>query len=161
MEINEDVRKKTTKKLAEIIGDKIAKDIETSIFNFSVEYTEINDTPFLINSIYDDKTEEILSLLKNKESTYLINALKDNSIVPLKLAFLKPEELNPDKYEQLIKKKEFEEYKKNNVQGSTAFTCTKCKKSRCEVTQKQTRAGDEPPTTFVTCLECDHRYKLN
>ena len=33
--------------------------------------------------------------------------------------------------------------------GSTAFTCAKCKKSNCQVSQQQTRSGDEPPTTFV------------
>ena len=51
--------------------------------------------------------------------------------------------------------------KKNNKTGSSRFTCAKCKKSKCEVTQKQTRAGDEPPTTFVTCLECGHMFKFN
>ena len=54
-----------------------------------------------------------------------------------------------------------EEYKKNNKVGSSAFTCTKCKKSKCSVSQKQTRAGDEPPTTFVSCLECGHTFKFN
>ena len=53
-----------------------------------------------------------------------------------------------------------EEYKKNNKVGSNAFTCSKCKKSKCSVTQKQTRAGDEPPTTYITCLECGNVVKL-
>ena len=90
-----------------------------------------------------------------------MKSLKDKTIDSKKLAFLKPEELNPEKYEQLIKKKEFEEYKKNNASSSNAFTCTKCKKSRCQVSQKQVRAGDEPPTTFVDCLECGFRFKFN
>ena len=62
---------------------------------------------------------------------------------------------------QTLIDKLIEEYKKNNKAGSSAFTCVKCKKSRCEVSQKQTRAGDEPPTTFVTCLECGHTFKFN
>ena len=78
-----------------------------------------------------------------------------------KIALLKPEELNPDKYEKLLKKKEIEEYKKNDIKSSSAFKCSKCKKSKCSVTQKQTRAGDEPATTFVTCLECGHQFSFN
>ena len=74
---------------------------------------------------------------------------------------MKPEELNPDKYENIIKKREMEEYKKKNTSGTSVFVCSKCKKSNCQVSQKQTRAGDEPPTTFVTCLECGYTFKFN
>jgi hypothetical protein len=34
------------------------------------------------------------------------------------------------------------------------------KKSRCDYYQMQTRSADEPMTTFVTCLECDRRWKF-
>jgi len=161
MEIDSSGRNDLIKQISKIVGDKIAKEIENSIFNFSKEYAETNDTPYLIQSIYDSKSEEILCQLLNKESDYLLKALKENKIDAKKLAFLKPEELNPEKYENIIKKREMEEYKKNNKTGSSVFTCVKCKKSRCHVEQKQTRAGDEPPTTFVSCLECGHVFKFN
>ena len=41
------------------------------------------------------------------------------------------------------------------------ISCSKCKKSRCQVAQKQTRSGDEPPTIFVTCLECGFCFTYN
>jgi transcription elongation factor S-II len=50
---------------------------------------------------------------------------------------------------------------KSAKNGSTAFECKKCKKKNSEITQKQTRAGDEPPTTFITCLECGNSFKIN
>jgi DNA-directed RNA polymerase subunit M/transcription elongation factor TFIIS len=161
MDIDSATRNEVIKKIAKIIGDKIAKDVELGILNFSKEYAETNDTPYLFQSIYDSKSEEIISQLANKESQYLVSSLKDKKIDGKKVAFMKPEELNPEKYENIIKKREMEEYKKNNTAGSSVFTCVKCKKSRCQVTQKQTRAGDEPPTTFVTCLECGHTFKFN
>jgi transcription elongation factor S-II len=137
----------------------IAKKIEEGIFVFSNEYATINDTPYLLQSIYDTKSDEIISILTNN-SDYLLEALNNKTIIPEKLVYMKPEELNPEKYEQIIKKRELEEYKKNNGASSDAFTCTKCKKSKCKIEQKQTRAGDEPPTTFVTCLECNHVFKF-
>ena len=161
MDIDSSFRDQTIKTLAKILGDKIGKDVETSINNFSKEFSEINETPYLIQQIYESKVDDIICQLNNKDSDYLIKALKDKKIDPLKVAFMKQEELDPEKYESIIKKRELEEYKKNNKSGSNAFTCVKCKKSRCEVTQKQTRAGDEPPTTFVSCLECGHTFKFN
>jgi transcription elongation factor S-II len=161
MEIDKKIRENTIAKFKKIINEKIAKDVETSIFNFSKEYATINETPYLLDSIYDTKSEEILAQLTNKESDFLVNALKSNKIDGNKIAFMKPEELDPDKYNSIIKKQQMAEYKKNNAEGSNAFTCSKCKKSKCTVSTKQTRSGDEPPTTFVDCLECGHKFKFN
>ena len=161
IEIDKNLSNDILNKLLEYFDESKAQKIEKSIYNFSLQYAECNDTPFLIDSIYENKSNEIISLLDNKESKYLINSLVDDSIDPENLAFMKPEELNPEKYEEIIKKRELEEYKKNNAKGSNVFKCVKCKKSNCQITQKQTRAGDEPPTTFVTCLECSHTFKFN
>ena len=160
MSINTASRNEIKKKITKILNEEIAKNIELSIYNFSVEYAETNDTPSLIQSIYDSKSDEILCQLNNKESLHLINGLKENTIDGKKVAFMKPEELNPEKYENIIKKREVEEYKKNNSASSSVFKCSKCKNSKCQVSQKQTRAGDEPPTTFVTCLECSNVFKF-
>jgi|UniRef100_A0A6C0EED5 DNA-directed RNA polymerase subunit M/transcription elongation factor TFIIS len=160
-EINVDLRSNIINELSKYVDTNKAKKIEQSIYNFSKKYAECNDTLFLIESIYENKSNEIISQLSNKDSKYLINSLQDNSIEAENLAFMKPEELNPEKYEEIIKKRELEEYKKNNTKGSSVFKCVKCKKANCQITQKQTRAGDEPPTTFVTCIECGHTFKFN
>ena len=85
-------REKNIKSLSAIITEKIAKSIETSIYNFAKEYSEVNETPFLIDSIYLDKFNEIYNLLINKKSIFLIEALKTNKIDPTKIALLKPDE---------------------------------------------------------------------
>ena len=168
MEITTVYREQTSNNISDILSggkktkdfDTISRDVEMSIYNFSKEFATMNDTPFLIQDIYDSKVKEIIDQLKNKDSEFLTK-LKNNKIDPLTVAYMKQEEINPEKFESIIKKRELEEYKKNNKAGSSAFTCVKCSKSRCEVTQKQTRAGDEPPTTFVNCLECGHTFKFN
>lgn len=40
------------------------------------------------------------------------------------------------------------------------FQCGKCKQRKCTYYQMQTRSADEPMTTFVTCVVCDHRWKV-
>lgn len=181
MDIDTTTRNDIKNKLTKILGDNLGKDAEDSIYNFSIQYAETQGTPFLLNDIYDSKACEIIDLLSNKDNDYLVKTIKENEkeynklseddikkendvkkrVRAIRIAFLKPEELNPEKYENIIKKREMEEYKKNNSSGSSVFTCVKCKKSKCKVTQRQTRAGDEPPTTFVSCLECGHTFKFN
>lgn len=153
--MDQDKVNQTIKTLTKIVKKEYVKLIEKSINNFAVEYAEINDTPCLLESIYDTKLEEIVNALTKKPD--IISSDEDAS----RIALMKPEELNPDNYEKLLKKKEMEEYKKNDIKSSSAFKCSKCKKSKCSVTQKQTRAGDEPATTFVTCLECGYNFSFN
>ena len=46
------------------------------------------------------------------------------------------------------------------IEASTDdFTCHKCKSKKCSYYQLQTRSADEPMTTFVTCLNCNARWK--
>ncbi len=160
MSINKEQRELVKNKLSKYVKlkDNYNK-IEESIYNYSVEYANTNNTPFLLENIYDTKQIEILSLLET--SNYILTLIKNDTFDILKIAYMKPEELNPDAYETIIKKTQLEEYKKNEKIGTNIFTCSKCKKANCTVVQKQTRAGDEPPTTFVTCLECGNVFRFN
>ena len=62
------------KKIAKVVGDKIAKDVEFSIFSYAKEYAEIQDTPYLLQQIYNDKAQQILCQLLNQD--YLTKSLK-------------------------------------------------------------------------------------
>lgn len=135
--------------------DQLANKIEIGIYDFSIEYAKINDVEMIIESIYDTKVDEIIEGLNNNIN--LVITLED----AYNLASQEPEKINPNKYEKLLKKKEIEEYKKNDIKSSSIFKCSKCKKAKCSVSQQQIRAGDEPATTFVKCLECGHSFSFN
>jgi len=141
--------------LSKLVKKDIAKLIIKNINKFALQYSTENEIPTLIDQIFETKLEEITLALTKKPD------LIQNSDDANKIAFMKQEELFPENYEKIIKKKELEEYKKNDVQSSSAFTCSKCKQKKCSVVQKQTRAGDEPATTFVTCLECGYTFSFN
>ena len=48
----------------------------------------------------------------------------------------------------------------NREKGTGMFKCGKCKERNCTYFQLQTRSADEPMTTFVTCLNCNNRWKF-
>ena len=104
MEIDKITKNNVIKTLEKIIDNKLAVDIEYSIYTYSIEYSEINETPYLLLSIYESTCDNIINLLKNKETPYLLNAIKQGKIDAKKIAFMKPEELNPEKYESIIRR---------------------------------------------------------
>ena len=162
MSLEIDFRNSIVSKFDKFVKDKnISKKIEESIFKFTNDYTEQQGTPFLFESIYENKVNEILKNINDdSENKSLLENIKKEVINAEQIAFLKPEELDPDKYESIIKKKELEEYKKNNKSTTNIFKCSKCKSRKSIVHQQQTRAGDEPMTTYVTCQECGHVFKF-
>jgi transcription elongation factor S-II len=68
------------------------------------------------------------------------------------------------------KKKEMKQAEKlNMLESQTAsdtsaetdqFRCGKCGQRKTKYYQLQTRSADEPMTTFVTCLNCNHRWRV-
>jgi DNA-directed RNA polymerase subunit M/transcription elongation factor TFIIS len=149
----------TKSNINEIINNNsLAEDIESSIYDFTMSSIEDPSLiSILFDNIYEQKSNEILEHFKlNKK--YLLDAISSKQINPKQIADCKAEELNPEKFSKIINKKSYNKYKNNK--GSNIFTCPKCKKAECEVTQKQTRSGDEPPTIFVKCLVCGHVMKF-
>ena len=156
--IDKKLRDEIFKELSKKFGNKVAIKIEQGIYNFSEDYAETNGTPFLIQQIYETKADELICILTNKNLQYIIHAIKQNKIKPEKLAFMRPSELNPEKYSDVVKKQKKNEMKENKQ--SDAFECKKCKQRNCSIVEKQIRSGDEPATPFVTCLECGHVFML-
>uniref|UniRef100_A0A0G4HY61 TFIIS-type domain-containing protein n=1 Tax=Chromera velia CCMP2878 TaxID=1169474 RepID=A0A0G4HY61_9ALVE len=61
---------------------------------------------------------------------------------------------------EMLEEKESDWNKKRmKAKGDGQFTCFKCKSSKTNYTQAQTRSSDEPMTTFVECLNCGNRWK--
>ena len=70
---------------------------------------------------------------------------------------------NPELWSQILQtvhEKDKALYSKKTT-ASIMMYCSGCKrKTKCDYYQMQTRSADEPMTTFVTCLECDKRWKF-
>ena len=98
----------------------------------------------------------------NRNSDFVLNKIKLGLWEPDKIISMKSQILYPDMWEALILKSAKKmEYlgKEKNMQGTSMFKCGKCRLNNCTYFQMQTRSADEPMTTFVTCLNCNKRWK--
>ena len=69
---------------------------------------------------------------------------------------------NPERWRAIIEKTiEKDRALRKSTAASMYMHCSSCKRqTKCDYYQLQTRSADEPMTTFVTCLECDKRWKF-
>lgn len=92
-----------------------------------------------------------------------VSKLNSGEIAPQDFAELSAVDLCPKRWKARIEaqiEKDKHLYS-NTGAASIYFYCSGCKKkSKCDYYQLQTRSADEPMTTFVTCLECDRRWKF-
>ena len=86
-----------------------------------------------------------------------------NSMNPKEFAETTEVDRHPEIWSEIRKQvheKDKARYSKS-ITASIMMYCSGCKrKSKCDYYQMQTRSADEPMTTFVTCLECDKRWKF-
>ncbi len=152
-------RTETMTKIAKLIKDiDAAVRIESGIFEFTLVYCSMKSyIDSMLSAVYNDKVFDTLQNLDPNnvvQNKTLCNAIYDGTINPQTIAFLRPRDVHPDRWDSLVKKAELKEYKKNNMAVTDLYTCWKCKEKRCKVMQLQMRSSDEPMTSIITCLNC-------
>lgn len=168
------IRTKVIENFTELFGDgQLATDFETSLLKSVSELANRE-------SIDKDWSNKIFwNLYRNKAVSLYENLAGSQSYVQNEgnwLEKLKNKELDcqcfvdmaavdicPQRWKSMIEKiieSEKKLYSKNDS-ASIVIWCSGCKKkSKCTYYQMQTRSADEPMTTFVTCLECDKKWKF-
>ena len=98
------------------------------------------------------------SYIGNKNLLIKINK---NEIDLNNIAFMDPNELFPEKWDDIIKDIDAQrklQYSKCVGQKTDIYTCGRCKKNDCRYFEKQTRSCDEKATTFVFCQNCRNTW---
>ena len=161
------------KKLNEFIKNKDKSNvIENSIYNYTIFTSKdrnyiISFNNDLFRTVYKNKLMNLcLNFDKNisfiNNLTFL-NNINNNKIDLNTIAFLRPEEIHPEKWNDIIKNiNAKKQYELSKIIGTRTkmFKCGRCKKNDTTYYKLQERSCDEPMTTNVHCLNCDKRWKM-
>ncbi len=165
-------RNLTLSKIIELINsEEKSKEIEESIYNYSILRAKENSIPLNLDNkkftiIYMNKFMNLYLNLNSKsyiKNDYLINKILNNEIDCKNIAFLSPQELFYKRWEEYLTKKKANEefiYSIGKAFITNEFTCKRCLKNKTSYYQLQTRSSDEPMTTFVKCINCGNNWKF-
>lgn len=98
-----------------------------------------------------------------KNPTHWKDKLLAKEVTATQIAEMSPMDLHIGRWKAQVEAQiEKDKHLYSNKGGASIYLyCSVCKKkSKCDYYQMQTRSADEPMTTFVTCLECDKRWKF-
>jgi len=127
------------------------------------ENIEIDWNNKIFWNMYRSKAISFYEYIRRNKESVLITKLKSGEFTYRQFAEMTAVDLYPAKWKECIERvieSEKKLYAKNES-ASIFMWCSNCKKkSKCDYYQLQTRSADEPMTTFVTCLECDRRWKF-
>ena len=155
----------TFKESFDISDHTIAKNIEISIFNYTLKEATRKkivkkwENKYFVQ-LYVNRLRTLMSNMKGNPT--LLSSIKNKKISKKGLENLTHQEMNPEIWKSLIeaKIKRDKNMTSDNMMAATdQFKCYKCKKRKCTYYEMQTRSADEPMTTFVTCLNCGNRWK--
>ena len=147
--------------------DSIVQNLEKGIFNETIYFCKKNNyelkwSNLLFSKKYSQLARKVIAnLTYTSNSASVKGKILENVFLPETIASKTHEELNPEQYAELKHKIMSKYINVNTVeqQHDGFFKCGKCKSMKTTYTQAQTRSADEPMTTFVTCLNCNNRWK--
>ena len=140
--------------------------MEKGIFNSTIELCKKNnfdlkwsDSNF--SRLYSKEARRILANISyTPNSKDVRKKIIEGEIDSYYVCKLTKEDMNPE-FWQAVK----DAYVPENIKNPTEkpdgmIKCRKCKSMKTEYYQLQTRSADEPMTTYVTCHNCEHRWKF-
>ena len=162
----EEFRSNIRNKICERLHDEShSRNLEKGIFNYALKEADLqkvvkkwDNRQFV--QLYLDRLRSIMCNL----SEDIIAHINDGTLKPQVVAFMTHQELCQDKWAVLIDKKSKRDQQKfeNNMAAATdTFTCRKCKSKKCTFYLQQVKAADEPMTVFITCIDCNNRWKTS
>ena len=165
------IRANISNEFGKLLKNKtLGKKIENSIFKFTIDYLSKDKVIINLNynfkKIYAEKSRSLYNNIdpNNKEigNTNFIKNIKKRNIDIDKIAFMKREEIFPEKWNTYIEKKQADlyfQFEENKSIITDQFKCMACKNNKCSYYSLQIRSCDEPETCFITCLTCQKKWK--
>jgi len=153
------------------LDDLHAKDAEIGIYNWCIEYCDKNkifkswkNNRFTM--LYLEKARSVISNLDKNcylENKCLIDKVKDKTYTPHEIAFMKPENVFPEKWKDITEAfyKKLEHAFENRMEAmSTDIKCFRCKERKVVYQEIFSRSADEAGVVHYLCLNCGSRWKV-
>ena len=171
MSSNDDqFRDRCMKMLEKEIQHPYSRNIEKSIYNYTIDVAEKNDiicdwSVTRFRNLYLSKVRSIYSNLK--DDSYIGNKnfkakILSGEIEHLNIAYLNAYDIYPDNWKLLFDLKAKRDQKRSEIKPEAmtdTYKCRKCGSRKCSYYELQTRSADEPMTQFINCLNCNNRWK--
>ena len=153
-----------------IESEKYSRIIEKSVYNHSIEISKKKNIDRTWNNeifkeLYLSKVRSIYSNL-NKDSyiknTKFLTRIKNDKIDLKNIATLSVYDIFPENWKYMLElksKRDKLKYELKPEAMTDAFKCRKCGSRSTSYYEVQTRSADEPMTQFITCLDCNTRWK--
>jgi len=169
--INDTFRNKIVEKFDSLIYDKCkSRTIEKSIYNYiiklskskNIERSWNND---IFRNLYLSKVRSIFSNLKSDsyiQNKNFLKLVKNGKIDIQNIATMSVYDIFPENWKETLElksKKDKLKYELKPEAMTDAFKCRKCGSRSTSYYEVQTRSADEPMTQFITCLNCNNRWK--
>ena len=169
--INDTFRNKIVEKFDTLILDTSkSRNVEKSIYNYiinlsknkNIHRTWDND---IFRNLYLSKVRSIYSNLKNDsyiQNNNFLTLVKNGKIDIKNIATMSVYDIFPENWKETLElksKKDKLKYELKPEAMTDAFKCRKCGSRSTSYYEVQTRSADEPMTQFITCLDCNTRWK--
>jgi DNA-directed RNA polymerase subunit M/transcription elongation factor TFIIS len=162
------IRDRVTENFAEFFDSELScKHLEEAILHVVCEQAikeniEVDWNNRVFWNMYRSRAISFYEYCRRSDNEYLVK-LKNSELTFRQFAEMSAVDLCPSRWKDCIEKiieSEKKLYSKNES-AAMFMWCSSCKKkTKCDYYQMQTRSADEPMTTFVTCLECDRKWKF-
>ena len=166
------IRDKVIANFTEYLNATVAKDLEVCMLQSVVTYCKFNsiDVDWVNHVFWNTYRSKAICIYENvrpdgyvKNNQNWAHKLISNEVECKAFVDMPAQEMCPSRWKEALEKiieTEKKLYSKNTA-AAIYMHCSRCKKkSRCDYYQLQTRSADEPMTTFVTCQECDKKWKF-
>lgn len=143
----------------------IVVNMEKGVFNNAIELSKKNGNQLKWSDkcfvkYYSTNARRLLANISyTTNAKMLISKIKNGHIDSYSLVKLNREELNPELWASLKSKNLEKIVVKQMAADDGMFKCNKCKSMKTVYYQMQTRSADEPMTTYVTCTNCNTKWK--
>lgn len=150
------------------MDEALCSEIELGIYNWSIRFAKQHnivrnwsDATFM--SCYVRKAMSVKVNLDPVDNPRILSRLEAGEFKHRDIAFMKPENIKPERWQQHVEALMLREQKalrSQLVAKTNRFWCKKCGKNETSYYEQQTRSGDEPMSIFIFCINCGNKWRL-